>query len=122
MPSVIDYSICGSNVIDQVHSFSVLPFTGISDHCCISTCITVNIGGEVKGEGNNERLHPINVRYTYDRKHIKRFENYITSDTNLKILDFKLRQNTDPTHDDINEHIKTMNSVILDAAKKMFFY
>ena len=39
----------------------------------------------------------------------------------MNILDFNLHQNTDPTHDDINEHIKTMNSVILDAAKKCFF-
>ena len=71
MPSVIDYSICGSNVIDQVHSFSVLPFTGMSDHCCISTCVRVNIADEMDVEDDNENVHPINVKYTYDKRHKK---------------------------------------------------
>ena len=35
-PSVIDYAICSEPLLDEVISFTVLPFTGLSDHSCIS--------------------------------------------------------------------------------------
>ena len=42
-PSVIDYALCSESMIGQVKSFTVLPFSGISDHCCISLNIEVNV-------------------------------------------------------------------------------
>ena len=41
-PSVIDYTLCGEGLLPIVHSFSVLPFTELSDHCCITTFIRTN--------------------------------------------------------------------------------
>ena len=41
-PSVIDYTLCGEALLPSIFSFSVLPFTELSDHCCISTFIKIN--------------------------------------------------------------------------------
>ena len=32
-PSMIDYALCSVPLIEKVRSFSVFPFTGLSDHC-----------------------------------------------------------------------------------------
>ena len=37
--SVIDYSLCSTDLLSEIHSFTVLPFTGLSDLCCISVNI-----------------------------------------------------------------------------------
>ena len=41
-PSAIDYTLCGEALIPSIFSFSVLPYTELSDHCCISTHIKIN--------------------------------------------------------------------------------
>ena len=41
-PSVIDYTLCGEALIPSIFSFSVLPYTEISDHCCIATFLEIN--------------------------------------------------------------------------------
>ena len=45
-PSVIDYALCSTSLIKEGKYFSVLPFTGLSDHCCISITIKPNISME----------------------------------------------------------------------------
>ena len=60
-PSVIDYSLCGEALLPSIFSFSVLPFTELSDHCCISTFIKVNRVSEREGsinEGDNTKANP----------------------------------------------------------------
>ena len=121
MPSVIDYSICGSKVIDKIQSFSVLAFSDLSDHCCISTSIRVNRVDGTIVEENNNKIHPRTVKYTFDKRYEKRFEESMTSDPNLTALHAKLLQNVNPTQNDINEYILNLNSVILDAAKRCAF-
>ena len=41
-PSVIDYALCSVPLLGEIISFSVLPFSGLSDHCCISLKIINN--------------------------------------------------------------------------------
>ena len=41
-PSLIDYALCHTSVMNRIHYFSVSPFTGLSDHCCISACLRIN--------------------------------------------------------------------------------
>ena len=41
-PSVIDYGLCSTPLLGTIESFSILPFKGISDHCCISLKVQVN--------------------------------------------------------------------------------
>ena len=42
-PSVIDYALCSATLLEDILTFSVLPFSGISDHCCIALKIRVNV-------------------------------------------------------------------------------
>ena len=38
-PSTIDYALCSEHLTEDIMSFSVFPFNGLSDHCCISLTI-----------------------------------------------------------------------------------
>ena len=74
--------------MDLIHSFSVLPFTGISDHCCLSTCIRVNKVTERSIENNVPEIndcivHPLGFRYTYNEKQGEMFEKKHTKQCNL---------------------------------------
>ena len=73
-PSVIDYTLCGEALMPSVHSFSVLPFTELSDRCCISLFIRVNqcvnredIEDTVKVKVNP---NPPKLKFDSDRVHI----------------------------------------------------
>ena len=45
-PSVIDYALCSASLSKEVKYCSLLPFTGLSDHCCISITIKYIISME----------------------------------------------------------------------------
>ena len=72
-PSTIDYALCGEALLPQLFSFSVLPFTELSDHCCISTNIRINIPqkSETPAENSEIRINPEEPKLSYekDRKH-----------------------------------------------------
>ena len=72
-PSVIDYALCGEALLPQYFSFSVLPFTELSDHCCISTNIRINIPKKSNTDETPDiRINPVEPKLTYEkaRKHI----------------------------------------------------
>ena len=127
-PSVIDYAICSTKLMEHIHSFSVLPYTGITDHCCISTNIKVNTvdqNSTVKAHNeishaHNEIFHSIEVKYTYDKNQKATFEKYMASDANLIKLKHSLSQNNDISQDIINEAVDILNTVLTTAARKAF--
>ena len=41
-PSVVDYAICSEPLLREMPNFSVLPFNGMSDHCCLFLKIVTN--------------------------------------------------------------------------------
>ena len=68
-PSTIDYALCGTSMMREVFSFSVLPFTELSDHCCISVTIKVNREYIVNHESEpNVKINPIKVTFIFDKK------------------------------------------------------
>ena len=77
-PSVIDYALCSNPLRNEVINFTVLPFTGQSDHCCISlkiktNTITRNLPLDRTNKQNIKVNKPIKkTKYTYDknRKHV----------------------------------------------------
>ena len=120
-PSVIDYALCGEALLPKIFSFSVLPFTSLSDHCCISTNIRIN-----NRKSNTEetpettiKVNPDEPKLTYDnrRKHIFQ-ANVLTSDK----LDTLLTILNKREHSEMDLHlcITRLNDVILDAAKRTF--
>ena len=46
-PSVIDYGICSAKVLPRVNSFYVLPYTILSDHCCLSLSLSTKHYGSM---------------------------------------------------------------------------
>ena len=40
--SRVDYALCSADLMEEIKRFSVLPFIGLSDHCCISMDIKIN--------------------------------------------------------------------------------
>ena len=129
-PSLIDYALCGENLLDSIFSFSVLPFTELSDHCCISTNLrtntvqkltyleTPNFEGDAAGEGD-QKLNPYMPKLTYDKDRKNVFTENLRNDPNL----FKLRgllNKCELSETDLNESIKRLNECILDNAKKSF--
>ena len=125
-PSVIDYAICSQSLLEEIPYFMVLPYNGMSDHCCISLKIKTNVlrnnlphtkGIEEKAEVNNSVSKH---RYTYDkrRKHI--YEKSLQDDGNIKILS-RLLDRTQINSENIEEGISQLNDILLRAAKKSCF-
>ena len=46
-PSTIDYAICSVALIENIKSFYVFTYTGLSDHCCISVTMKSNINKDI---------------------------------------------------------------------------
>ena len=125
-PSVIDYALCSTGIVEHVTTFSVLPFTGISDHCCILLNIRINSITEQKNSelqdpssSMNNQLHPQIYKYTYDtsRKHI--FKQNLLNNNNIEILAVSLGQ-TELDRTDIDNCITKLNEILVTSAKKSF--
>ena len=41
-PSTIDYALCSTDTLQDVYKFLVLPFNGLSDHCCVQLNMFIN--------------------------------------------------------------------------------
>ena len=119
-PSVIDYGLCGEALMPLIFSFSVLPFTELSDHCCISTNIKIN-APQVNPicEELGPKVNPHNVKLSYDegRKHV--FQATILLSDKLDPLLTTLGKSM-TTENDLDTCITQLNELILDAAKRSF--
>ena len=75
------------------HSFSVLSYTEISDHCCISTFIKTNrILGEDPAHCEEVKVKPNSPKIRFDRNRVDRFQENIQASGKLEPL--QLRVNT----------------------------
>ena len=90
-PSVIDYALCSEPLMKDVFHFSVLPFTGLSDHCCISLKIKINVETQTLPPTENKsivtgRKEATKQTFIYDksRKHV--YEQAINHDKNIETL------------------------------------
>ena len=117
-PSVIDYLLCGESILPKIFSFSVLPFTDLSDHCCISANIKIKVPADPVPEGNL-KLNPNPTRLGYDKEKKHIFQLKISSSEKLEPLLESLKKIHDD-NSDLHLCIKQLNEVILDAAAKTF--
>ena len=116
-PSTIDYALSGISVINEIFSFSVLPFTELSDHCCISATIKVN--RECINNGSTVKTKTKEKIYTFDQKQIGIFKENIRTDKNLIKLNTILDK-IEPSQDDVLCSISRLNDVLLSAGKRSF--
>ena len=87
-PSAIDYALCGESLIPLVHSFSVLPFTELSDHCCISTFIKINriLERAPNLEGEFVKVNPNPPKIKFDRNRVNIFQEHVQTSEKLEPL------------------------------------
>jgi exonuclease III len=88
-PSVIDYALCSEPLIEEVKSFSILPFTGLSDHCCISLKIKSNVTDKMLPQTGNKNVENLNVskyRFKYDKSRKHMYEQALREDKNVEEL------------------------------------
>ena len=126
-PSTIDYALCSETLNKEVSSFSVLPFCGLSDHCCISLTMTTNrynvncdnISHKTQ-TANDHQLKANKHMYTFDksRKHV--YVQALKDDLNVEVLRSTLAQ-TNINPENMDGIISQMNDILLNAAKKASF-
>ena len=122
-PSVIDYSLCNVDLLTEIHSFTVLPFVGLSDHCCIA----LNIRAKVKPADinlispneNDTTIQTNKYEYSYDKRKKQIYEQNLAKDRNIDILDTSLRQGEINT-ETIDKNISDLNEIMMAAARKTF--
>ena len=123
-PSVIDYALCSEHLIEEVKSFSVLPFTGISDHCCISVTMKSNVNEKISpptvGNKNEEKLNVSKFKFIYDKTRKHMYERALREDKGVKELSALLTQ-TNINSEEIDNGVSKMNAILLNAAKKASF-
>ena len=121
-PSAIDYALCRVELLKQIHSFSVAPFTGLSDHCCISVCIKVNIPSlSIVIPDADNTIHHIKAKYRFDEKLIDKFEAGILQHEKLQKLRATLSADTYDIQGKMDDTIKDINHILLTSAEKTFF-
>ena len=89
MPISIDYTLCGEALIPSIFSFSVLPYTELSDHCCISTFIKINRVLEREGttkECDNTKVNPNPPKLKFDRDRVHIFQRNVQLSEKLEPL------------------------------------
>ena len=126
-PSLIDYALCSAFLMNHIYSFSVLPFTGLSDHCCISLCLKLK---DSDHEHENEKeptpiqeckLHETDMQFTYNSKRRDIFIQNVLRDNNLtKLTNLTFTNMEEITMDRIDNAISVLNNILLSAALKSF--
>ena len=102
-----------------VHSFSVLPFTELSDHCCISTFIKIN---RILEQDSNQESEPVKVnpnppKIRFDRNRVHIFQEHVLTSEKLETL--KTLVNT-PNLDkrSMDLCVLQLNDLIIESADK----
>ena len=122
-PSTIDYAIISDNLLKQVKSFIVFPFSDLSDHCCISVNMPAkNISSTLQQPTLPLAMTPL--RPSFQTKFLGLYQNNLEADGRflalLKEIKNKMADNIDPTESDINNWTGKFNDQILENATKSF--
>ena len=125
-PSTIDYALCGQSFLADIFSFSILPFTDLSDHCCLSTTIRINrVLPKAPADENVDDYPDVSVNpkmdtFVFDPERLDIFKANIRQDENIGILASLVAQNNRPSPEDFLEGVTHINNILISAAKKSF--
>ena len=117
--SVIDYSLCSTDLLSEIHSFTVLPFTGLSDHCCISVNIKTKQNfvenNLTTNQDNETMIHTQTFKYAFGQDKTHLYEQNLSNDENIDRLLISLRQE-EVSVEDINKSVGYLNDILTAAA------
>ena len=122
-PSTIDYALCSTGLLQDIHNFTVIPFTALSDHCCISLDIKVKTAPLLASAGteiDNETLvHRPTYRYSYDKRKKTLYEQNLSESKNIDVLCYTLSKG-DISIGTIDKCVDNLNEIMMNAAVKTF--
>ena len=120
-PSVIDYTLCGEALMPSIHSFSVLPFSELSDHCCISTFLKINreINRADPEDSEIIKVNPNPPKLKFDKGRVQTFQANVLVSEKFEPLR-SLVSKPDLNKSDLNLCISKLNDLLIDSAIKTF--
>ena len=125
-PSLIDYAICSHNLVKEVQSMYVLPFTTLSDHCCIVTRIPANFSNEENNTLDHENLlSPTTSGPRFQLSKLETYERNLSLDPAFETLLNKIRSKRDEANchinqEDVDEWTDELANKIQENANKSF--
>ena len=125
-PSTIDYALCSTDTLQDVCKFLILPFTGLSDHCCVQLNISINSGPSnlkaLETPMDCEETNHINPplrRLKYDPDKREEFKTLLLENDDLKSLRMKLA-NAEIDQNEIDFCVSSINDVLTSSGRKIF--
>ena len=100
-----------------------MPFTGLSDHCCISVNIKTRqkfVDNDLTTDKDNETtIHTQKFKYAFDKDKTHLYEQNLSNDENINRLRISLSQD-EVSVEDINKSVGDLNDILTAAAQKTF--
>ena len=101
-----------------------MPFTGLSDHCCIQMNIKINSKPPLtcsvpNTEDQGKNFYQNTYRYTYDPNKKDAFKENLLNDRNLNILSTRLAKNQ-MDQNSIDNCITLLDEALTTSARKVF--
>ena len=117
MPSVIDYCLLQSSLLDRVKTFHVHNVTPFSIHCVISLILRYKDVPN-KTFSQNQTIDNSNslCKYKWSDRHQLAYKLAISSQNSLHRIESLLKQKIVTNQDSINSDITELNDIILTAA------
>ena len=122
-PSVIDYGACSTGVLPRVNSFFILPYTILSDHCCLSLSLSMkyNIIPEDNAQPALTREQVAFPKFKLE--FLTKFQQNLEQDEsfdNLVTAIEEIRNKPTPTQADIDQLAESFHKPIMANAHKSF--
>ena len=120
-PSVIDYGICSTKLQHKINSFHVLPYTILSDHCCVSLNLTTIYSVPIEVEDPDSvgmNAIPSYPRFKLDYAAL--FEANLKNDQRFNAIYSIQSETNPPTQDYVDQLVESFNKPLLENALKSF--
>ena len=124
-PSVIDYGICSAKALPRVNSFYVLPYTILSDHCCLSLSLSTRHCGSVANENetSSDSMKEETKYPKFKLEFMKTYHDNLEQDESFVNLVAAINATKDksvPTQADIDQLVENFQKPIMENAQKSF--
>ena len=118
-PSVLDYAVCNSNLLQSIQLFIIFPLNELSDHCCISA--SIDVGKHIpKHEHTNLTPHKNPPRLKIETEGILRYKQNLVADETFRRMQDRITNARNPSATEVDNFLETINQHILDNARKSF--
>ena len=118
-PSVIDYGLCSTNLQHKISSFHVMPYTILSDHCCISMNLTTTFCAQLETE-DTVKMNVIPIHPRFKLEFAGLFEENLKNDERFSAIQQNQPESTPQTQDHIDKMVENFNQPLLENALKSF--